>query len=92
VKRVAAKIPAGKKQGKEVIPPDSKKGGKYKGFSLTKKQVGEIAKKKFNVEPKAWGEIAEEAHASLQAHLDGCPACREDFESLMAYLSGPASS
>ena len=23
------KIPAGKKQGKEVIPPDSKKGGKY---------------------------------------------------------------
>jgi large subunit ribosomal protein L11 len=29
-----------------VIPADSKKGGKYKGFSLTKKQVEEIAKKK----------------------------------------------
>ena len=29
-------------------PADSKKGGKYKGFSLTKKQVAEIAKKKFN--------------------------------------------
>ena len=24
--------------------------------------------------------------ARMQAHLDGCPACREDFESLMAYL------
>ena len=23
----------------------------------------------------------------MQAHLDGCPACREDFESLMAFLS-----
>lgn len=44
--KLAAKIPAGKKQGKEVIPPDGKKGGKYKTFSLTKKQVEEIAKKK----------------------------------------------
>jgi hypothetical protein len=23
----------------------------------------------------------------LRAHLDGCPACREDYESLRAYLS-----
>jgi large subunit ribosomal protein L11 len=44
--KLAAKIPAGKKQGKEVIPADAKKGGKYKGFSLTKKQIEEIAKKK----------------------------------------------
>ena len=44
--KLAAKIPAGKKQGKEVIPTDGKKGGKYLGFSLTKKQVEEIAKKK----------------------------------------------
>ena len=44
--KLAAKIPAGKKQGKEVIPPDGKKGGKYKTFSLTKKQVEDIAKKK----------------------------------------------
>lgn len=44
--KLAAKIPAGKKQGKEVIPAEAKKGGKYKGFSLTKKQVEEIAKKK----------------------------------------------
>jgi large subunit ribosomal protein L11 len=46
--KLAAKIPAGKKQGKEVIPADAKKGGKYKGFTLTKKQVEEIAKKKIN--------------------------------------------
>jgi large subunit ribosomal protein L11 len=46
--KLAAKIPAGKKQGKEVIPPDGKKGGKYKTFSLTKKQVEDIAKKKLN--------------------------------------------
>jgi large subunit ribosomal protein L11 len=44
--KLAAKIPAGKKQGKEVIPADAKKGGKYKGFTLTKKQVEDIAKKK----------------------------------------------
>src|SRR5436190_3377957 len=46
--KLAAKIPAGKKQGKEVIPADSKKGGKYKGFTLTQKQVTEIAQKKLN--------------------------------------------
>jgi large subunit ribosomal protein L11 len=46
--KLAAKIPHAKKAGKEVIPPDGKKGGKYKGFSLTKKQVEEIAKKKIN--------------------------------------------
>ncbi|GIW85484.1 MAG: 50S ribosomal protein L11 [Thermogemmata sp.] len=46
--KLAAKIPAGKKQGKEVIPPDAKKSGKYKGFSITRKQVEEIARKKFN--------------------------------------------
>jgi large subunit ribosomal protein L11 len=46
--KLAAKIPAGKKQGKEVIPPDGKKGGKYKTFTLTKKQVEDIAKKKLN--------------------------------------------
>ena len=44
--KLAAKIPHGKKQGKEVIPADSKKGGKYKGFTLTKTQIQEIAKKK----------------------------------------------
>src|SRR2546430_7076285 len=43
--KLAAKIPAGKKQGKEVIPADGKKGGKYVGFTLTEKQVTEIAEK-----------------------------------------------
>lgn len=46
--KLAAKIPAGKKQGREVIPADAKKSGKYKGFTLTRKQVEEIAKKKLN--------------------------------------------
>src|SRR5476651_2691353 len=44
--KLAAKIPAGKKQGKEVIPADAKKQGKYKNHSVTKKQVMEIAQKK----------------------------------------------
>ncbi len=44
--KLACKIPAGKKQGKEVIPGDQKKAGKYKGFTITKKQLEEIANKK----------------------------------------------
>ena len=44
--KLAAKIPHMKKQGKEVIPADAKKGGKYKGFSVTKKQVKDIAAQK----------------------------------------------
>jgi large subunit ribosomal protein L11 len=44
--KIAAKIPHTKKAGKEVIPPDSKKVGKYKGFTVTKAQVMDIAKKK----------------------------------------------
>ncbi len=46
--KLAAKIPHAKKAGGDVIPADSKKGGKYKGFSVTKAQVLEIAKKKMN--------------------------------------------
>ena len=46
--KLAAKIPHAKKAGKEVIPPDGKKGGKYKGFTLTRKQVEDIAKRKLN--------------------------------------------
>jgi large subunit ribosomal protein L11 len=44
--KLAAKIPHAKKAGKEVIPADAKKGGKYKGFSVTKKQVRDIATQK----------------------------------------------
>lgn len=46
--KLAAKIPPEKKKGGEVIPGDSKKAGKYKGFSITKKQLLEIATKKMN--------------------------------------------
>ena len=28
----------------------------------------------------------------MRAHLDGCPACREDFESLLAFLNGPGAA
>jgi large subunit ribosomal protein L11 len=44
--KLAAKIPAEKKKGGEVIPGDAKKAGKYKGFSITQKQLMEIAAKK----------------------------------------------
>jgi large subunit ribosomal protein L11 len=44
--KLAAKIPHTKKAGGDVIPAEAKKQGKYKGFSVTKKQVSEIAQKK----------------------------------------------
>ena len=44
--KLAAKIPHAKKAGGDVIPAEAKKGGKYKGFSVTQKQVQEIAQKK----------------------------------------------
>jgi large subunit ribosomal protein L11 len=44
--KLAAKIPHTKKAGGDVIPADSQKAGKYKGFSVTKKQVEDIASKK----------------------------------------------
>jgi len=46
----AAGIPMEKKKGGELIPSEEKTKltGKYKGFKVTKKQVLDIAKKKFN--------------------------------------------
>jgi large subunit ribosomal protein L11 len=44
----AAGIPIEKKKGGDLIPADSKAGGKYKGFKVTSAQVADIAKKKFN--------------------------------------------
>ena len=44
--KLAAKIPAEKKKGGEVIPADAKKTGKYKGFTVTRAQLLEIATKK----------------------------------------------
>jgi large subunit ribosomal protein L11 len=44
--KLAAKIPHAKKAGGDVIPAEAKKGGKYKGFSVTQAQVKDIAQKK----------------------------------------------
>src|SRR3954471_907933 len=44
--KLAAKIPPEKKKGGDVIPADQKKQGKYKGFTVTQKQVMDIAAKK----------------------------------------------
>lgn len=44
--KVAAGIPYEKKKGGDLIPADSKKAGKYRGFKVTKKQIEEIAQKK----------------------------------------------
>src|SRR6185369_15610442 len=44
----AAGIPVEKKKGGEMIPPDMKPSGKYRGFKVTAAQVSEIAKVKFN--------------------------------------------
>jgi large subunit ribosomal protein L11 len=44
----AAGIPIEKKKGGELIPAESKAGGKYKGFKVTSAQVQDIAKKKIN--------------------------------------------
>ena len=46
--KLAAKIPPEKKKGGDVIPADAKKTGKYKGFTVTKKQLLDIAAKKIN--------------------------------------------
>ena len=32
------------------------------------------------------GEPADERIPGLRAHLEGCPACREDYESLRAFV------
>ena len=40
------------------------------------------------VEVELAGGDADAAVPGLRAHLDGCPACREDHESLHAYVSG----
>ena|SRR5262245_9232796 len=44
----AAGIPIEKKKGGELIPAEDKPKGKYKGFTVSRDQVREIAKRKFN--------------------------------------------
>jgi hypothetical protein len=40
------------------------------------------------VELELAGRNADEAVPGLRAHLDGCPACREEHESLRALVGG----
>ncbi|HKT83072.1 MAG TPA: hypothetical protein VJQ84_04465 [Solirubrobacterales bacterium] len=40
------------------------------------------------VELSLAGEPADERVPGMRAHLDGCPACAEDFESLRELVSG----
>jgi hypothetical protein len=40
------------------------------------------------VELELAGADADAAVPGLRAHLDGCPACREEHESLLALVSG----
>ena len=43
------------------------------------------------VELEVAGADADAAIPGLRAHLDGCPACREEHESLVALVSGEES-
>ena len=43
------------------------------------------------VELEVAGEDADAAIPGLRAHLDGCPACREEHESLRALVGGEAA-
>jgi hypothetical protein len=40
------------------------------------------------VELELQGEHADKRLPGLRAHLEGCPACHEDHESLLAFVSG----
>jgi hypothetical protein len=40
------------------------------------------------VELELAGEDADAAVPGLRAHLDGCPACREEHDSLRAFVAG----
>ena len=40
------------------------------------------------VELEVQGDDAEERLPGMRAHLAGCPACHEDHESLLAFVSG----
>ncbi|MGH3064911.1 MAG: hypothetical protein ACRDOF_01290 [Gaiellaceae bacterium] len=42
------------------------------------------------VELELAGQDVEEAIPGLRAHLDGCPACREEHDSLLALVGGDA--
>ena len=43
------------------------------------------------VELELAGDDAEAAVPGMQAHLEGCPACREEHDSLYAFVSGESA-
>jgi hypothetical protein len=43
------------------------------------------------VELELLGGVADHAIPGMRAHLDGCPACREEHDSLFALLAGFAT-
>jgi hypothetical protein len=44
------------------------------------------------VDLEARGDDADAAVPGLRAHLEGCPACREEYESLHALVTGTDAS
>jgi hypothetical protein len=44
------------------------------------------------VELELAGADADAAVPGLRAHLDGCPACREEHDSLLAFVAGEPAS
>ena len=44
------------------------------------------------VELEVAGQDADAVVPGLRAHLDGCPACCEEYESLRAFVSGEQAS
>lgn len=42
------------------------------------------------VELELQGAPADERIPAMRDHLEGCPACREDHDSLLAFVSAPA--
>ena len=55
------------------------------GFEVTCEQCFELLDQYVDLELK--GEDADARLPGLRTHLDGCPACREDHESLRALVA-----
>jgi hypothetical protein len=60
------------------------------GFEVTCEQCFELLDQYVDLEVA--GADADAHLPGLRAHLDGCPACREDHESLLALVSAEGES
>jgi hypothetical protein len=61
------------------------------GPELTCEQCFEELDRYVEVELDGGEAAAEAAVPGMQAHLEGCPACREDHASLLALVGGEAT-